>query len=73
MADTIAVLDHGRVLQVGSPQAVFEQPASASVAELFGDAQRFKVRREGELLASAYGPIKVAITAAGKEKGFYLF
>ena len=60
MADTIAVLDHGRVLQVGSPQAVFEQPASASVAELFGDAQRFKVRREGELLASAYGPIALA-------------
>ena len=37
MADRIAVMDHGRILQVDSPRALYERPASRAVARFFGD------------------------------------
>jgi spermidine/putrescine transport system ATP-binding protein len=66
MADRIAVMDEGRIEQVGSPREVYEEPASAYVADFLGvsnllDAQaigtdsegRCRVRvRDFELLAS---------------------
>lgn len=36
MADTVVVLDQGRVAQVGSPEAIFQQPASPYVASFMG-------------------------------------
>ncbi len=41
LADTIVVLQHGRVVQVGSPQEVFLAPRSAEVAELVGQRNFF--------------------------------
>jgi multiple sugar transport system ATP-binding protein len=37
MADTIAVINHGKVEQVGSPEDVFERPANTFVARFVGD------------------------------------
>jgi spermidine/putrescine transport system ATP-binding protein len=37
MADRIAVMDGGRVLQVGSPDAVYERPESRFVADFIGE------------------------------------
>jgi ABC-type Fe3+/spermidine/putrescine transport system ATPase subunit len=36
LADRLCILDHGRVLQVGTPESVYQQPASATVASFFG-------------------------------------
>ncbi len=36
MSDTIAVMDAGRVLQIGAPADVYERPASRFVADFFG-------------------------------------
>lgn len=36
LADQIAVLDQGRILQLGSPQQVYEQPTSEAVARFMG-------------------------------------
>jgi spermidine/putrescine transport system ATP-binding protein len=36
MADRIAVMDEGRIEQVGSPREVYEKPASAYVADFLG-------------------------------------
>lgn len=41
MADKIAVLDKGQIVQFGTPQDLFEQPNNATVASMFGDAQTF--------------------------------
>ncbi len=38
MADRIAILSDGAIIQQGAPQEVWEQPANRFVAELFGDA-----------------------------------
>jgi spermidine/putrescine transport system ATP-binding protein len=37
MADRIAVMDHGRVLQVGTPEEVYETPATRFVADFIGE------------------------------------
>jgi len=36
MGDRIAVLDHGRILQVGTPEDIYQRPASPTVARLVG-------------------------------------
>ena len=38
MADRMAILDHGRVVQVGTPTHLYHRPATAFVAEFLGDA-----------------------------------
>ncbi len=37
MADRVAVMDAGRVLQVAAPREMYERPANRRVAEFFGD------------------------------------
>lgn len=48
-ADRVAVIDEGRIRQVGPPQEVFRSPATLSVASLVGEINRFPatVRRAG--------------------------
>ncbi len=37
MADRIAVMSHGQVLQIGTPEAIYERPASRFVADFIGE------------------------------------
>ncbi len=37
VADRIAVMDHGRLIQVATPSEIYEQPASRWVADFIGD------------------------------------
>jgi spermidine/putrescine transport system ATP-binding protein len=37
MSDRIAVMDHGRVLQVGAPAEIYDRPASRFVADFIGE------------------------------------
>ena len=37
MADTVAVMGGGRILQEGSPEAIYERPASAEIARFVGN------------------------------------
>ncbi|MEM6786626.1 MAG: ABC transporter ATP-binding protein [Myxococcota bacterium] len=57
MADVIAVLDEGRILQVGAPQEIFEHPRAATVAALFGEAQGFEARATAAGFETPYGLI----------------
>ena len=38
MSDRLAIMRAGRIVQVGSPVAVYQSPASAFVADFLGDA-----------------------------------
>jgi spermidine/putrescine ABC transporter ATP-binding subunit len=38
MSDRIAVMDRGRLLQVGTPTGIYERPASRFIAEFIGDS-----------------------------------
>ena len=54
LADRIAVLDQGRLQQLGTATELYERPASLFVATFLGRASRFRARieeREGEAVA----------------------
>lgn len=44
MADTIAVMEHGRVLQVADPRTLYESPKTRFVADFIGTANLFEGR-----------------------------
>jgi len=53
MSDTIAVMNQGRIEQVGSPDELYEKPANAFVAGFIGESnfiQGHVVDRKGDLL-----------------------
>lgn len=59
MADRIAFMQEGKVLQCDSPQALYHNPAAASVAVLFDDAQQINSDYEDGEFKTAFGVIKV--------------
>ncbi len=44
MSDRLAVMDAGRIVQVGTPASVYEHPATRFVAEFIGDVNIFEGR-----------------------------
>jgi ABC-type sugar transport system ATPase subunit len=58
MADVIAVMDQGKLLQVGSPEDVYTKPASVGVAKFIGSPPMNLV--PGSLEDVGSGPVAVA-------------
>jgi len=58
MANRIAVMSQGRVLQVGSPETVYERPVNRFVADFIGNVNLF----DGKL--SVAGPDRGTVTTA---------
>jgi putrescine transport system ATP-binding protein len=52
MASRIAVMNEGRVIQIGTPAEIYERPNSRFVAGFVGEVNLF----EGELIAGPHGP-----------------
>ena len=53
MADTVAVMNHGRIEQMGSPVDIYESPRTAFVANFLGQSNLFPgdvVSREGDVV-----------------------
>lgn len=46
MADRMAVMDHGKLVQIGPPDVIYEAPANRHVAEFVGDINVFEGRVE---------------------------
>ncbi|WP_316180989.1 MULTISPECIES: ABC transporter ATP-binding protein [unclassified Bradyrhizobium] len=62
IADRIAVLINGRLMQVACPEEIYARPASVAVARLFGDpsinlAEVTPVAEQGRLTASVAGAL----------------
>lgn len=56
MADRVAVMERGRIVQFDAPQALLEAPATAFVAGFLGEATRLPVRiRDGSVQAAEFG------------------
>jgi len=64
LADRVAVLNLGRIVQVGAPEALLEHPASAFVFDFLGQSNRLPCRLAGEL-ASFDGFSAPAVVASG--------
>ena len=55
MSDRIAIMNHGRVAQMGQPRAVYERPESSFVARFLGEANLITGTAEGERLTTPSG------------------
>jgi putrescine transport system ATP-binding protein len=47
VASRIAVMDHGRIVQIGTPAEIYEQPATRYVAGFIGDVNLIEARVTG--------------------------
>lgn len=61
LSDRIAVMHEGRILQIGSPQEVYERPRTRFVAEFIGETNLF----EGVVEATAPDHVVVLAETAG--------
>ncbi|HZR97636.1 MAG TPA: ABC transporter ATP-binding protein [Chloroflexota bacterium] len=60
VADKIALMRHGELLQVGSPMSLYRTPAHAEVAEFFGQVNWLDGRVvEPGVVETALGPLRV--------------
>jgi spermidine/putrescine transport system ATP-binding protein len=64
MADRIAVMNHGRIEQLGTPFEIYRHPASRFVADFIGDANFLDVRLDGDVAVLADGT-RVPCESAG--------
>ena len=62
MADRIAVMNHGRIVQVATPGEIYEQPNSRFVAEFVGDINIL----EGRVVGQEAGLWRIATPSAGE-------
>jgi len=62
LSDKVAILDKGRIVQIGAPQAVYEKPLTRFAAEFLGDSNFLQGRVEDGGVRIADGTI---ITVAG--------
>ncbi|MEP6827712.1 MAG: ABC transporter ATP-binding protein [Aestuariivirga sp.] len=67
MSDRIAVMNHGKILQIGNPREIYGQPADRFVASFIGEANFLacKVQRNkvGQLTATIADGVRVAVEA----------
>jgi putrescine transport system ATP-binding protein len=61
VADRIAVMDHGRIIQVATPAEIYEQPNSRWVADFIGDINLL----EGRIAASGNGAVRMECAGTG--------
>jgi spermidine/putrescine transport system ATP-binding protein len=71
MSDRIAVMNEGRIVQVGDPRQIYEEPATAYVADFLGVSNLMEARASGRASngGSAVSIGDVAMTAARGEIG----
>jgi len=75
MSDCIAVMHHGHLEQVGTPEEIYGSPASRFVAEFVSQANCFPTRRRGNLWETEIGVFPVlphSIHPSAIEEGFMI-
>ena len=50
LSDRIAIIDQGRLMQMGEPKEIYERPATIFAAQFLGDANIFSGKREKDFL-----------------------
>jgi sulfate transport system ATP-binding protein len=62
VADRVAIMDHGKIVQIGTPAEVYDNPASAFVYQFLGDVNLFHGRAEADTSVSYVRPYELEIT-----------
>ena len=59
IADRVAFMAHGRIVQIGTPEQIYLQPATIDVAEFIGDANIVHGRATNGTVATPFGSFSV--------------
>lgn len=65
MADRIALMQHGHILQIGTPQDIYRHPVSPFAAEFFGDINRLHGKVQQGAIQTPFGDIAAPTLAEG--------
>lgn len=65
MADRIALMQHGHILQVGTPQDIYYRPINPFAAEFFGDINRWQGTVHGGRVSTPFGLVAAPALAEG--------
>ena len=57
MSDRIAVVNHGKIMQLATPQVLYEHPANRFVADFIGDSTFLPVTRNGDQITYGNKPL----------------
>ena len=66
MSDRVGIMDHGRLLQIGAPRSIYEQPRNEFVADFVGTLNDFAVtvtRTDGDLAVAESGGDRIVVMA----------
>ncbi|MBN8552418.1 MAG: ABC transporter ATP-binding protein [Caulobacterales bacterium] len=66
MADDLALMAQGRILQRGSPEACYRTPVSIAAARLLGEAEVIAARISGGVAHTVFGPLPADGLADGE-------
>ena len=70
LADKVCVMNHGKILQIGSKEEVFFNPGNEFVAEFLGYSNSFEGYANGDAIETEIGVIKTFNEHSGKVKLF---
>lgn len=65
-ADRIAVMNEGRIEQIGTPEEVYYRPKTPFVAQFLGKTNLITAEADGEYAATDFGTVKLDRPAHGK-------
>jgi putative spermidine/putrescine transport system ATP-binding protein len=65
MSDRVAVMNRGRIMQVGAPTAIYDRPANEFVSSFIGQTNR----AEGEVVGTEDGYVTLALTGGARLRG----
>jgi len=65
IADEVAVMQQGQIVQRGLPQIIYTQPVTRAVATFVGDANFLPGEAQGDSVACALGTLPLAVPAYG--------
>lgn len=57
MSDRIAIMNQGRIVQLGTPESIYHTPKNAFVAQFMGEVNRFEVKASGQKLIDQHSGI----------------
>jgi iron(III) transport system ATP-binding protein len=56
-ADRMAVMEQGKILQIGTPDELYQQPQTTQIASFFGHCQIISGQAQGKLAITAIGEV----------------
>ena len=69
LADRVAVMNRGHILQIGAPNELYARPADRFVATFVGDADLVDGESDGERAVTSLGTVAVTSTAPSVLRG----